>query len=379
MLLRELSRAAVALMVTVVALPSPAANPSQTNAGDISHGRYLTIIGGCNDCHTEGYAESGGKVPQKDWLQGSVLGHRGPWGTTYAVNLRAKLATMSEAEWITYAQTLKTRPPMPWFTLNQWSIDDLRALYRYVRDLGPAGASAPAYLAPDKEPNGSGPEACQIPALYEDLTGHEDWSNLHLDHRDVTFAASVPLAVPGHSGATHTVDSLLGRFTDIAHAYRFGGPSHDVVHAVWMSDRELANGEGDVAHSRFGGVPIIDEAVLLVHGDQRPMAETGLEAHIVGIDASGAVDLSVSAASLAQHVRIGSAGHVASDSYFMLLPGVERRVRLTPHGSASGGPIVVHALNDSRALFMQTGALETAAQVSAFFEASTENVARGAA
>jgi hypothetical protein len=114
MLLRELSRAAVALMVTVVALPSPAANPSQTNAGDISHGRYLTIIGGCNDCHTEGYAESGGKVPQKDWLQGSVLGHRGPWGTTYAVNLRAKLATMSEAEWITYAQTLKTRPPMPW-------------------------------------------------------------------------------------------------------------------------------------------------------------------------------------------------------------------------------------------------------------------------
>jgi len=152
MLLRELSRAAVALMVTVVALPSPAANPSQTNAGDISHGRYLTIIGGCNDCHTEGYAESGGKVPQKDWLQGSVLGHRGPWGTTYAVNLRAKLATMSEAEWITYALTLKTRPPMPWFTLNQWSIDDLRALYRYVRDLGPAGASAPAYLAPDKEP-----------------------------------------------------------------------------------------------------------------------------------------------------------------------------------------------------------------------------------
>jgi len=197
--------------------------------------------------------------------------------------------------------------------------------------------------------------------------------------RDVTFAASVPLAVPGHSGATHTVDSLLGRFTDIAHAYRFGGPSHDVVHAVWMSDRELANGEGDVAHSRFGGVPIIDEAVLLVHGDQRPMAETGLEAHIVGIDASGAVDLSVSAASLAQHVRIGSAGHVASDSYFMLLPGVERRVRLTPHGSASGGPIVVQALNDSRALFMQPGALETAAQVSSFFEASTENVARGAA
>jgi mono/diheme cytochrome c family protein len=152
MLLRQIQRGAAALIVTAVALPAMAANPSQTNAGDISHGRYLTIIGGCNDCHTEGYAESGGKVPQKAWLQGSVVGFRGPWGTTYAANLRTKLAAMSEAEWIAYAQTLKARPPMPWFTLNQWSIDDLRALYRYVRDLGPGGASAPDYLPPDKEP-----------------------------------------------------------------------------------------------------------------------------------------------------------------------------------------------------------------------------------
>jgi mono/diheme cytochrome c family protein len=152
MLLHQILRGAAVLIVTAVALPGMAANPSQTSAGDISHGRYLTIIGGCNDCHTEGYAASGGKVPQKDWLQGSVVGYRGPWGTTYAANLRTKLAAMSEAEWIAYAQTLKARPPMPWFTLNQWSIDDLRALYRYVRDLGPGGASAPAYLPPDKEP-----------------------------------------------------------------------------------------------------------------------------------------------------------------------------------------------------------------------------------
>jgi mono/diheme cytochrome c family protein len=152
MLLRQTMLGAAVLIVTAGAVPAMAANPSQTNAGDISRGRYLTVIGGCNDCHTEGYAESGGKVPQKDWLQGSVLGFRGPWGTTYPANLRVKLAAMSEAEWIAYAQTLKSRPPMPWFTLNQWSIDDLRALYRYIKDLGPSGASAPAYLPPDKEP-----------------------------------------------------------------------------------------------------------------------------------------------------------------------------------------------------------------------------------
>ena len=136
-----------------------------------------------------------------------------------------------------------------------------------------------------------------------------------------------------HGEATHSIDSLLGRFTDVSHAYRFGAPGHDVVHAVWMSDGELATAASDVAHSRFGGVPIIDEAALLVHGDRRPMSDTGLEAHVVGIDAAGVVDLSLSAASLAQQVRIGSAGHVASDSYFTLLPGTERRVRLVPHGT----------------------------------------------
>ena len=150
---RRLSRGAgVALALILVALPTMAANPAQTNAGDVARGRYLSVLGGCNDCHSEGYAPNDAKVPEKDWLQGSVLGFNGPWGTTYPANLRAKFAAMSEAEWIAYAQTVKTRPPMPWFTLNQWSTDDLRALYRFVRELGPSAAAVPAYLPPDKKP-----------------------------------------------------------------------------------------------------------------------------------------------------------------------------------------------------------------------------------
>jgi beta-mannosidase len=197
--------------------------------------------------------------------------------------------------------------------------------------------------------------------------------------RDVAFAASLPLAVAAHSGTTRTIDGLLGRFTDVAHAYRFGAAGHDVVHAVWMSDRELAAARRDAAHSRFGGVPIIDEAVLLVHGDERPMADTGLEAHIVGIDARGVIDLSVSAASLAQQVRIGSAGHVASDSYFTLLPGVERRVRLTPHGRVDGQPIVVQALNDPRVLRVDPMRPTADVEPSALRDTNRRVPARGAA
>jgi beta-mannosidase len=199
------------------------------------------------------------------------------------------------------------------------------------------------------------------------------------DGHDVTFAASVPLEVAAHGAATHSIDKLLGRFTDVSHAYRFGAPGHDVVHAVWMSDKALAVAESDTAHSRFGGVPIIDEAALLVFGYQRPMSDTGLEAHVVGIDAAGVIDLSLSAASLAQQVRIGSAGHVASDSYFTLLPGTERRVRLVPHGGASDEPIVVQALNDPRALLVNARVSVVADDSSSARDELVERVERGAA
>lgn len=53
-----------------------------------------------------------------------------------------------------YASTVRTRPPMPWFALHDMSDADLRAIYRYIRFLGPAGTPAPAYLPPDVSPEG---------------------------------------------------------------------------------------------------------------------------------------------------------------------------------------------------------------------------------
>ncbi len=36
--------------------------------------RYIIKIAGCNDCHTTGYAEAAGKIPEKDWLKGDAMG-----------------------------------------------------------------------------------------------------------------------------------------------------------------------------------------------------------------------------------------------------------------------------------------------------------------
>ena len=119
----------------------------------VERGRYLVVVGNCNDCHTENFPPRDGKVPESEWLLGGgALGLRGPWGTTYASNLRLTASRLSEAEWVKMMKTLKTRPPMPWFNLNQWKDADLKALYQYIKQLGPAGAPAKAALPPGQEP-----------------------------------------------------------------------------------------------------------------------------------------------------------------------------------------------------------------------------------
>jgi hypothetical protein len=49
-------------------------------------------------------------------------------------------------------KTFKSRPPMPWWSVRATSEPDLRAMYQYIRQLGPAGEPAQAYLPPDKDP-----------------------------------------------------------------------------------------------------------------------------------------------------------------------------------------------------------------------------------
>lgn len=62
--------------------------------------------------------------------------------------------SLSEDEWLKTARTAEFRPPMPWFILHDMKEKDLRAIYRFIRHLGPAGEPAPAYLPPDQTPSG---------------------------------------------------------------------------------------------------------------------------------------------------------------------------------------------------------------------------------
>jgi mono/diheme cytochrome c family protein len=126
--------------------------PSAQAADDpqVARGRYLVTIAGCNDCHTPGYHFSG-EADESTWLTGDVVGFHGPWGTTYPPNLRLTVQNLTEAQWLVFARTPR-RPMMPWWALRDMTDEDVIAIYRYIRHLGPAGKPAPAALPPGVEP-----------------------------------------------------------------------------------------------------------------------------------------------------------------------------------------------------------------------------------
>ena len=157
MKLLAMTTAAVLLVSSVAALSVAVAQQAaekKTMSADAKRGRYLVQISGCNDCHTPGYAESGGRVDEKLWLTGDALGWRGPWGTTYPANLRLVAQYLTEDQFVNRARSKDLRPPMPWFNVRDMTERDVRAIYRYLKWMGPAGQAAPPYVTPGRTPSG---------------------------------------------------------------------------------------------------------------------------------------------------------------------------------------------------------------------------------
>ncbi len=66
-----------AASVLVAAMGAVAAEPS---APTVDYGRTVSIIGGCNDCHTAGYSEAQGVINPVTALKGNPVGYQGPCG-----------------------------------------------------------------------------------------------------------------------------------------------------------------------------------------------------------------------------------------------------------------------------------------------------------
>jgi mono/diheme cytochrome c family protein len=145
--MKTIAASLAALSAITLLAQTPATAAAGDDARATARGKYLVQVSGCNDCHTPGYMQNEGKVPEDRWLTGASVGFQGPWGTTYPANLRLYMDGITETQWIARARQ-PMRPPMPWFNLREMSDQDLIAVYRYVRSLGPAGLAAPVAVGP---------------------------------------------------------------------------------------------------------------------------------------------------------------------------------------------------------------------------------------
>ena len=142
---KVLSLALVTFFVSAASAAEPE-RPRVQAPTDVEAGRYLILVGGCNDCHTSGWEASDGKLPTSQWLVGNPIAYQGPWGTNYPANLRLSVQAIGEKGW-TRMFRIRTEPSMmPWMNYHDVSDKDLRSIYRFIKSLGPAGVRAPDHV-----------------------------------------------------------------------------------------------------------------------------------------------------------------------------------------------------------------------------------------
>lgn len=144
----------VLALVAATATPGRAGEdaPHVTGGTAVHRGAYLVTIGGCNDCHTPGWMQHPGEISTAQRLTGNPVGWHGPWGTSFASNLRLLAANMSAKQWSRLIATFHPLPPMPAYNVKSMSKSDQLAIFAYIKSLGPAGKPAPAALPPGPPP-----------------------------------------------------------------------------------------------------------------------------------------------------------------------------------------------------------------------------------
>lgn len=144
----------IAFVLTVAAaavFPACAQRQPETGAQTtaamtaVQRGEYLTVVMGCNDCHTPGTVYGAPNFTRI--LAGSELGWQGPWGVSYASNLtpdpETGIGTYTDAE---IERALRSgvkkdgspiKPPMPWPNYTRLSAEDMSAIIAYLRSIPP--------------------------------------------------------------------------------------------------------------------------------------------------------------------------------------------------------------------------------------------------
>jgi hypothetical protein len=152
----------------------------------IARGKYLSIIGGCNDCHSPKLMTQMGPVPDSTrLLSGQPANLRilpidtslispgkwiltnqqltmwaGPWGISFSANITPDSATGIGAWTLdNFIAAMRTGrhlgtgrmilPPMPWQSVGSLNDEDLKALFTYLRTVPAVNNRVPNPVPPD--------------------------------------------------------------------------------------------------------------------------------------------------------------------------------------------------------------------------------------
>jgi cytochrome c553 len=174
----QLAVAAGALALTIAcaqAAPPPAPTPTQS---PVERGKYLVDAVGCHDCHTPHVMGPNGPEPdmsrmlsghpegmtvppapklEMPWMavaSASFTAWSGPWGVSYTANLtpdeNTGLGTWTEEMFLNAIRLGKHMgtsrpilPPMPWPVFKNFSDEDLKAIFAYLKSIPPIANHVP--------------------------------------------------------------------------------------------------------------------------------------------------------------------------------------------------------------------------------------------
>jgi mono/diheme cytochrome c family protein len=153
----------------------------------VERGQYLVTAGGCNECHTPKKMGPNGPEPDMDrLLSGHPEGENvtiptlpdgwvaatnasetawvGPWGISFTANLTPDETGIGSWTEETFIQAMRTGkhlgvsrpilPPMPWQDIAQYSDDDLKAIFAYLKSVQPVVNHVPPPVPPVGSPRG---------------------------------------------------------------------------------------------------------------------------------------------------------------------------------------------------------------------------------
>jgi mono/diheme cytochrome c family protein len=158
--------------------PPPPPAPAAPVQSPVERGKYIVSAAGCDDCHTplmmgpngpepdmsrrlSGHPESMKvtKAPKLDapWMAAgstTMTAWAGPWGISYTANLtpdqNTGLGIWTEDMFINAIRQGKHMgtsrpilPPMPWQVIKNYTDDDLKAIFAFLKSLPPVANHVP--------------------------------------------------------------------------------------------------------------------------------------------------------------------------------------------------------------------------------------------